>query len=294
MIDIEFKKFYNDIKDPNWPDITNYIDFVKLPKNIQNECKKIHNLDLRKNQIEDVNYWRNLTLTVYQYQNLVYVPVNKCAHTYYTQIFESLGWEKKNLVDINTNKIYMFGLTLHPFTRWSKGMTEWVCTEFDLYAKDGEFALTDRTKLHNEIDIDYSRIEQNDRLCQLIKTVVIADCHTEPYTSIFGDLLDQVNWIPLDYFSSDNEIKSSLMSFFNACGHDIKLPLDNVRAWNSSTNKIKLKNLIDELFLKNNNVSIYILYKLYANDLKFYHNLIDNFTPDWQHIQGKISKATKY
>ena len=126
---------------------------------------------------------------------------------------------------------------------------------------------------------------------QLIKTVVIGDVHTEPYTSIFGDLLDQVNWIPLDYFSSDNEIKSSLMSFFNACGHDIKLPLDNVRAWKSSTNKIKLQNFIDDLFLKNNNPSIYLLYKLYANDLKFYHNLIDNFTPDWQHIQGKISKV---
>lgn len=40
-----FKKFYNDVKDPLWPECQTLEDFYKLPQHIQDECKNVHGLD---------------------------------------------------------------------------------------------------------------------------------------------------------------------------------------------------------------------------------------------------------
>jgi hypothetical protein len=43
--DFDFKNFYNDIKDPSWPDCTSMDEFQTLPLQIQKECVEIHELD---------------------------------------------------------------------------------------------------------------------------------------------------------------------------------------------------------------------------------------------------------
>lgn len=41
----DFKKFYNNVKDPTWPNCQSYEDFADLPKTIINECVNDHQLD---------------------------------------------------------------------------------------------------------------------------------------------------------------------------------------------------------------------------------------------------------
>ena len=43
--DIDFKKFYNGVKDPQWPEYNNFEDFKNAPKYIQEECGNVHHLN---------------------------------------------------------------------------------------------------------------------------------------------------------------------------------------------------------------------------------------------------------
>ena len=104
-----------------------------------------------------------------------------------------------------------------------------------------------------------------------------------PYSVMFGDLLNKINWIPIDAFS-DNEVKNSLMKFFNLHGHNILLPLNDKRLHESTSNQLDIFNIISTEYF-NNKYQIYPFYKLYGNDLRFYYNLLDTFSPTWENIQ---------
>jgi hypothetical protein len=42
--DLDFKKFYNNVRDPQWPDYKNFEDFKNAPMYIQEECDNMHHL----------------------------------------------------------------------------------------------------------------------------------------------------------------------------------------------------------------------------------------------------------
>jgi hypothetical protein len=42
---LDFAKFYTNVRDPSWPDCASLDQFDLLPKHIQNECKEVHGLD---------------------------------------------------------------------------------------------------------------------------------------------------------------------------------------------------------------------------------------------------------
>jgi len=44
-VDTNLKKFYQNVKDPNWPNCSNVSEFYNLPLDIQEECIHVHNLD---------------------------------------------------------------------------------------------------------------------------------------------------------------------------------------------------------------------------------------------------------
>jgi hypothetical protein len=44
--DTNFDNFYQQVKDPSWPDCRSIDDFVNLPSYIKNECIELHNFDL--------------------------------------------------------------------------------------------------------------------------------------------------------------------------------------------------------------------------------------------------------
>jgi hypothetical protein len=287
-MDNMIKNFYNNVKDPAWPTIQSYIDFVKLPKSIRDECYNVHNFQETRNQIENGSHWAQHGVEVYQYQDLVYIPVAKCAHTYYRQLFrDNLGWETVKLSDVNFNLVNAFGLLMHPLTRWVKGITEWVTSPY--YPVDR--AWKDRTKPQSKVQVDYEQFVidlQQASTRHMLRSVTLTDQHTLPYSVMFNKHLYQINWLPMDYFSSDNEIKISLMKFFKATGHNITLPLDSNRSWDSSEEKLQILNVVSEEFVSNTDRQAH-LYSLYSEDLKFFHNLLDKFDPDWQQLQTSTS-----
>jgi hypothetical protein len=43
--DINFKKFYDGVKDPSWPEYKSFEDFKNAPLHIQEECSNVHYLN---------------------------------------------------------------------------------------------------------------------------------------------------------------------------------------------------------------------------------------------------------
>ena len=285
MLDNEILRFYNSVKDTSWPDIQDYYEFCQLPAIIKNECNDMHGFQQRKQQIVDNNYWANLFTEVCVYKNLAFLPVPKCAYVYYTTLFTNLGWEKVPLSNVDIANTQFFGTIIHPLTRWVKGIAEWILWCY----KVGEEVTSDKNPWifdQSQTVVDWPQLTldlQTTPFKKLISTVNVGDIHSMPYSSMYGDLLDKINWIPMDILT-DNEAKISMMNFFKLHGHDIVLPLNDKRLHVSEEGQLKLQNTVKQEFLKNKN-QIYLFYHLFSHDLKFYYNLIENFTTNWQHIK---------
>jgi hypothetical protein len=253
------EKCYNDIKDPTWPTVANYSDYFKLPQWIRNECEQMHNINNRFDQIEDVAFCTNLTTIGYKFENLVFVPVKKCASTYYTNLFyNQLGWEEiGNFSSLDEDTVF-FGVIMDPTTRWLKGITEFFW---------GRGLVDD----------------------QIIKRVLSDNCnvgvlaldpHSMPYSITFGQWLDKINWFPLDFYN-ESEILNQMSLLFQQTGHEINLPLPVLKLNKSSDEKLallqKIKNYQQQNF-KNNTDFLFMLQVLFADDLKFYRKLINNIS----------------
>ena len=176
MSDYYIKNFYDRVKDSSWPEINSYNDFLNLPTEIQDECITAHRLPARLKELEDVNYWRyhQIHTIGYQYKNLVYVPVYKCANTYYTNFFKNQNWTKIHLQDLNFNKTIAFGLMMNPMTRRVKGITQVLCKSYN-----------------NDFDTVIKLLE-SEGFSNFIAKVAVLDSHTVPYTIAFGKLLNNL------------------------------------------------------------------------------------------------------
>jgi hypothetical protein len=258
MIDYYIKHFYDQVKDPSWPDIKNYTEFLALPDAIKNECNTDFNLPSRLSELEDVNYWKQNQYHVfgYQYKNLVYVPVLKCANTYYTNYFKNvLGWKQVNLSDIDHSKIITFGLIMNPMTRRVKGIVEVLGLSYN-----GNYSAV-------------LELLRSPGFVKLLGLTIIFDSHTLPYTTTFGDLLNKIHWIPMEPFN-DSELKQQITYFLKSNGVDIDIPNDN-RINQSSSEKEKVFNTLQDIFLKMEPLAE--LGMMFAEDIKFYNNLLKNY-----------------
>lgn len=285
MIDIEFKRFYNNVKDPSWPDIDTYNDFIKLPSIIQKECYTLHELGTRKQEIENLDHWAVKTMHGYMHDNLIYMPLAKCASTYYVNFFKSIGWQRMPATDFfqAIGKV-QFGLVMHPFTRWVKGTTEFI-TSF--YAENRHPYSVNSPDVFVKSKLDWNRFVadyERGYLDNIINNGVILDVHTMPYHLQMGTCLEQVNWIPIDIFENDNDIKLCMMNLFKQLGHSISIPMNDQRAWGSSPEKQKIADIVKK-HLATSIDRHYNLYQTFASDLKFYHNLLDTFDPFWKTIK---------
>ena len=282
MIDIEIVRFYNDVKASSWPDIANYYEYQKLPAHIKNQCDNLHNFQSRKNDICNSDYWRSHLLEVCVYKNLAYVPVAKCACTFYGTMFHNMGWKTVKLIDVDIKNTKFFGLLMHPLERRHKGITEWIVKS---YYEHTPQPLGDNHWLSSPGEINWSQLHTDINtkyFNNLLNSIGFGDIHSIPYYLMFGSLLDKINWIPMDTLSK-TETQISLMNFFNLHGHNIQLPLDVVPLHVSEKNQLQVYNIVKEIFNNDPN-AIYQFYILYGNDLKLYYNLLDNFTLDWQNI----------
>jgi hypothetical protein len=273
MLDLELLSFYNNVKDPSWPDIKSYYDFCCLPTNIKKECNDIYGLQERKNQIENADYWINQTQYVCVYKNLAFVPVPKCALAYYTTLFMNLGWERRLLSDVDPYTTKFFGNLMHPTHRWLKGITQWLVRS---YAVGDDVPLENNQWLTQQRPINYDQLTadlQRKEFQAMLSTMNTGDIHSTSYYAMFGNLLEKINWIPMDVMS-DNEIKIKMMNFFRLHGHDISLPLNTARIHQSTSQQLEIFNIVKELCLTTPE-QLYSFYTIYSKDLKFYNHLVE-------------------
>jgi hypothetical protein len=252
------KHFYDQVKDTSWPDIKNYNDFLNLPNWIKHECNNIHSFTERLNELEDTNYWkkRQSHNYGYQYKNAVYIPVFKCASTYYIKLFkDKLGWKQVNLDSLDFNKIKAFGLLMDPMVRKVKGITQVLCMSFN-YDYD---AVLDLFK--------------NPGFAQFVSSITMLDAHTIPYTVAFGELLNKIHWIPMEPFT-DNEIKEQIVQYLKETGISVEIP-NNERLNASPGKKEIIFSTIENIFLNNEPPSEVGL--IFANDVKFYNTLLNKY-----------------
>jgi len=282
MIDTEIINFYNSVRDPMWPDIQNYYEYQQLPTHIKNECDNLHNFQSRKNDLCNADYWIGQYLDVCVYENLAYVPVPKCACTFYGTMFNNMGWKTVRLQDVDIENTKFFGLVMHPLERRHKGIAEWLVKS---YYENKPQPLAHNVWQHTTEEINWLQLytDINTKYFKkLLSTTGFGDIHSFPYFLMLGSLRDKINWIPMDTLSK-TETQISLMNFFKLHGHTISLPLDNQPLHVSDENQLQVYNIVKEMF-NNDPEAIYQFYVVYADDLKFYYNLIDKFSLDWQHI----------
>jgi hypothetical protein len=257
MSDYFLKKFYSDVCASNWPPIENYNDFLKLSKSIIDECYKDHNFQQRRTQIENQQYWREQSTHAvgYKFRNVIYVPVTKCANTYYTKFFHNqLGWEKINLWEQDWTEVSAFGTLMHPITRMLKAKTQ---------------------NLTDAYDDNYKKILQllDNNYLNFINVISITDVHSIPYWLSYGKLLNKINWIPLEI--GTDAIKDEIEKYLRSKKIEIVIPRGDKKLNESPKDKIKIFEVLrDNWLLKEVAGDFYLLY---AHDLKFYHNLIDTY-----------------
>jgi hypothetical protein len=260
MSDYFIKHFYDRVKDSSWPEINTYNEFLKLPKSIVEECNTMHNFPSRLAELEDVNYWQSQTKHTigYQYKNVVYVPVLKCANTYYTNFFKNqLGWTEVKLTELNWNKVDAFGLLMNPMTRRVKGITQVLTMSYD-----------------NDYDLILKLLESSN-FSKFISTIILLDAHTIPYNVAFGKTINKIHWIPMEPFD-DEELKNQIICFLATKDVNIKIPQDK-RINQSSTAKQKVFTAIQDIFLSTEpNAELGFMF---AEDIKFYNNLINTYAP---------------
>jgi hypothetical protein len=262
MIDFYLTKFYQDVKDPGWPDIATYNDILALPKYIQDELEQIHGLGQRLDQIESSENWRKVSRQTgfgYRKNDVVFVPVLKCASTYFKYNFleRFQGWEIVNLYDQDWAKIKAFGCMMHPLIRRLKGVTEML---FHAYPAE-------------RLDELINLLKNDSSFKGVIATTSVSDMHTMPYTAMYGQYLDKINWIPMEI--GNNNMIAEVNNFLQKNSIADQIPLDE-STHKSTDKKLEIFNLL---------MKVYFSYPpnefpamlLFADDLKFYHKLIKNF-----------------
>jgi len=269
MGDIFLMEMYDNIKDPSWPPVTTYNDFISLPDHIIHECKTIHCIERRISEIHNKDYWRSLTTNIFVHDNLAYVPIPKCATSYYSDYFGNvLGWRETTVQNIDVENTYMFGLIMNPLTHFFKGITQCLW--------QAHIANCKKEDMEHIVSTYYTYI---------IGHMLVGDTHTLPYNVRFGDLLHKIHWIPMDQYS-DIQIKKSLESFFTKTNHSIELDYTDLRMNESTEKKKKLLNIVESIVSSEEyRERLYRLYILRSSDLLFYNNLINTFNPNWSHIQ---------
>lgn len=259
MTNIFIKEFYDDVKDATWPNIDDYEDIINLPPSIKQELDELHNFKNRKNEITSTEYWID---TAYDgcftnNQDCFFLIIPKCGYQFwYKNLVDNNGWNKASLSQITPNST-VIATCIDPLVRHKKGIAEF----FYQYFYKNNFSL-------NEID----RI-----LDAVLHSLLIPDVHSLPYNIILRNYLNRAIWIPFDKLNvkTTNDIVTSILQ--KEKHYKFKKKLTNFKIHESSPEKLYIYQKINDNFNKKSE-GIYQIYNLLADDLKFYYNLLDNFS----------------
>jgi hypothetical protein len=278
MADYFLKQFYNAVKDPSWPEVNTYNDFVALPTELKQECYSVHNFEQRRTELESKDYWSNTSLGVpaFQHKDVVFVTNYKCASTYYSTFFRNQGWNEvySNQIDLNNYKT--FGLVSNPFVRYFKGIAQSIT----------DVCLTKERTRYNGCDESLLALSENKEFTNFLKNVTITDIHTIPYHVMFKDNLYNIDWIPMESGSAD-EIKGYIEQALMSCGISINIPRNDQPLNQAFALKKRFYKIVEEAFMQSSDSHKWIVYYYLADSLKFYNQLVDNFNTEgnnWEEI----------
>jgi hypothetical protein len=259
MTDPVFQKFYQNVRDPSWPDIDHYGQFSMLPQKIRDECLYMHSGKQRFDSITSTDYWNNLRLSSHQgwrYKNIVFLPIKKCGYVYYTNLFgDRLKWESCKLTQNDFDRYSVVSCLIHPLTRYLKGVTEWIWNNRHQWS----------------VDLLMELMMKNSQL-------VFTDMHSAPLSLTYPGVINQMTLIPADIWP-DDQTRSVLMEVFQLLGHpEIVLPLKDQRLHQSREEKIKIFDKLKQFFLAKPNSELLLHYQIFAQDLCIYKQTVDKFS----------------
>jgi hypothetical protein len=256
--DYFFKHFYDNVRDPSWPEVSTYSEFLKLPSHLTDECRQQHNLMARLRELEDRDYWishSDLNLA-YTHQHVAFLPVPKCASSAYKDLFhDQLGWQPVQLSEIDFDQVRVFSLIIHPLTRRLKGVVESISKS---YGYDFDAVLS---ALHDPCFLDF------------VTHVMMVDHHSTPYSLIWEPWFEKIHWIPMDILSPQ-ELHKEIIQFLTS--NNIHIDVPEPKKLNiSDAKKILVYQILQDKILSTEPPAELGL--MFARDIKLYHTLVEKY-----------------
>jgi hypothetical protein len=169
--------------------------------------------------------------------NFVYVPVWKCASSYYIRLFEHNGWNQIQFQHIDWHNDYVFGFIRDPIERYFKGLVE------ELFAANIVGA-------EEFIKQNIDNISNDNHLMFLTH-------HGMPVSMLHREHISDINWIPL------YQAKDWVSSRFK-----LEYPND-LNIFASDDTKNKIYNFLVDTFGDNS----LLLLQLLHDDIKLYEEI---------------------
>lgn len=131
-----------------------------------------------------------------RWNNLVYVRTLKCGSEFFYRNFtEVAGWQPERYENIDWEKDHAFSYCMDPIKRRNKGMSE-----FLIHTKTVDLLMN------------------NEAFGNMIAQVPFLDEHSVALTTLYGDKINQIDWIPLTGNHGDSvRFTQKLLTHF---GHD--------------------------------------------------------------------------
>jgi hypothetical protein len=187
------------------------------------------------------------------YEDFVYIPILKNASTTYNHFFREMGWIEVTMHKILENKnLKLFSYIQNPDIRHTKAICQWLITN------DG---------------LDYLDNRKHRKLMCIVCSTIL-DTHSLPIAITHFDILDRINWIPLDFnLINSNELtnlffKENNLDFKINDSYNRHLGTEKIEFY-KKINKIK-ENFIDNTAKKHLEDLLHIDTKLWKNTIKYY------------------------
>jgi len=180
-------------------------------------------------------------------KNIGFIRNDKCASTYFSNIFKANGWVEECSDDIDWSNDQVFSFIMDPYVRHIKGMVE------DVVAMGSE-----------KLMLQYFGI-------QLWHNIPWIGLNSMPMSIKFKDKINSINWIPIDIGISNTEIiVDELLKAYNV-----------MVDWNIDVDRNESSEYEKELFQKfslmSNSQEKQILLKIICQDYDIYQKSVEKY-----------------
>jgi len=190
--------------------------------------------------------------------DLVYIPVLKCACTYFSHHLIQHGFRQVSWGEIDWNKMHTFGHVMDPIKRRNKGVAE-----FFNYAinKPNSWLL--------------QHAETNPEMLQVLQAPYF-DAHSAPLHSLYAKyVIDHVHWIPMDI----EEIDFMRHTQDLLAQHGIRINFPKEKMNESDLAKQQMYNIV-VMHLNSSTQYADLIMRTFHQDLELYRSIVGRYTSE--------------